>query len=119
MVYLQAMDCHRRTEPNISRTYRQSHKPLIPLFSDFKLASRFNAVFSICSLENAAPMLQCVGKRFVYFPIPTLVWVIPKSILTMPIVQPTRVVHNRIQANPMHGNARSDSGLGLLAHITK
>src|SRR5262245_19257640 len=64
-------------------------------------------------------MAQFSGQRGIDFAVALLVRIIPQAIVTVAVVEPARMIENRIEANAVEGDAGFKSGLGFATDVAE
>src|SRR5262245_20768627 len=72
-------------------------------------------------LKEFSRPAQLGGERPKNFPMARRIRIriIPKAIVTMSVVDPAGMIHDRIQTNPFDGNRLQNSAVNFAAHLVK
>ena len=82
----------------------------------FQFPVVLNGVFGF---KDTPPSLQLSSQGSINFSFAALIGIVPKSIVTMTIINPTRMVQDRIEAHTVQRDALPDGGAGFFANIAK
>src|SRR6059036_1210414 len=85
----------------------------------FQVVAGFVAVIELIGFEGALPMTEFFGQGRVDFAVSTVVSVIPKPVMTVAIIQPTRVIQDGVETDAMQRNALVNRCACFLTDISK